>query len=388
MNVMADLEARPARGYYSAQHMFGLTKKHRWFALCVVFPTLLAMLYFGAFASDQYVSESSFVIKAPGQRGMQLSTLANLFQSSTTSGAQDESDEVIGYVRSRSALRDLSQRLNVRDMFASPEADIFSRYPFPGKRDRYETLYKYYGSMVEISQDHETGLIKLRVKAFTAPDAFKLNGNLLGLSEELVNRLNERSQRQTVAEDERRVIEAQGRLKSVRAQLAIFRNSQNLLDPEKQAGAIIDIVSKLTIERATLQAQLDVMQRATPNNPSLAVIRSRMSAIDAAIGGQNGRVVGDDRAIASKLGRYETLTVEQQFATQMLTAASAALEQARGDAAKQHFYLQRIADPNQPDYASEPRRFKAIFTVFAASLCLYFIAWMLVVGILEHAPED
>jgi len=26
--------------------------------------------------------------------------------------------------------------------------------------------------------------------------------------------------------------------------------------------------------------------------------------------------------------------------------------------------------------------------VFGAALCLYFIGWMLMVGILEHAPED
>ena len=36
---------------------------------------------------------------------------------------------------------------------------------------------------------------------------------------------------------------------------------------------------------------------------------------------------------------FEKLSVEQEFATQMLTAANASLEQARTDAQKQQFYL-------------------------------------------------
>ena len=41
-----------------------------------------------------------------------------------------------------------------------------------------------------------------------------------------------------------------------------------------------------------------------------------------------------------------------------------------------------------PDDAALPNRLKQILIVFGAVICLYFIGWMLVVGILEHAPED
>jgi capsular polysaccharide transport system permease protein len=72
----------------------------------------------------------------------------------------------------------------------------------------------------------------------------------------------------------------------------------------------------------------------------------------------------------------------------MLTAANTALETARTEAQKQQFYVERVVEPNLPDEPLLPRRLKRILVVLAASLGLYFIGWMLVVGILEHAPED
>jgi len=92
--------------------------------------------------------------------------------------------------------------------------------------------------------------------------------------------------------------------------------------------------------------------------------------------------------MASKLGNYEDLLVEQKFANDSLTVASAALVQARAEAQRQKFYLERVVEPNRPDVALLPARLLSILTVAASALCLYFIGWMLVVGILEHAPED
>ena len=103
---------------------------------------------------------------------------------------------------------------------------------------------------------------------------------------------------------------------------------------------------------------------------------------------QNGRAVGTKSGIASKLSDYEKLTVEQEFATQMLSAADSSLEQARNEAQRQQFYLERVVDPNTPDLATLPKRLQSILTVAATVLCAYFIGWMLIVGVIEHAPDE
>jgi capsular polysaccharide transport system permease protein len=130
------------------------------------------------------------------------------------------------------------------------------------------------------------------------------------------------------------------------------------------------------------------MRRVTPRNPAIPTLQSRIIAVSREIAAQNGRAVGTPTGIASKLGAYEKLQVEDEFATQILTAANTALETARTDAQKQQFYLERVVEPDKPDQSTLPHRLKRILVIFASSLCLYFIGWMITVGILEHSPED
>jgi capsular polysaccharide transport system permease protein len=184
------------------------------------------------------------------------------------------------------------------------------------------------------------------------------------------------------------VIQAEDRVRNARVALSAFRNQQELIDPGRQAAGILEVSNKLVSEQAALQAQLDLMLRVAPRNPSIPALRNRIAAIGNEIGAQTGRAVGTPTAIASKLAAYEKLLAEQEFATHMLTAANASLEQARTEAQKQQFYLERVVEPNNPDSPLLPHRLKQILIVFAASISLYFIGWMLVVGILEHAPEN
>jgi capsular polysaccharide transport system permease protein len=362
--------------------------KYRWLALCVGLPTLCAAVYYGLIASPVYVSQSSFIIKSPTQKAMPTLSLANLVQSTGLSAGQEQTKEILEYIRSRNALKDLQLTVDIRSKYSDPRADALSRFPGPLRDSSFEGLYRYYGSMVGAEVDQDSGLAVLETHAFTPKDAFEINAKLLDFSEMLVNRLNERAEGRAIAEGEQRVALAEGRLRNARVALSAYRNQQDLIDPSKQAAGVLEISNKLVSDQAALQAQLDLMLRVAPRNPSIPAMRSRIVAIGREIAAQNGRAVGTPTGIASKLSGFEKLSVEQEFATQMLTAASASLEQARTDAQKQQFYLERVVEPNVPDQSELPHRLKRILTVFAVSLCLYFIGWMLVVGILEHAPED
>jgi len=362
--------------------------RKRWIMVFVVLPTLLATGYYGLIASDQYVSESRFVIKSPNQRSTQLPSIASLIQTTGLSGGQEQTDEILDYVRSRNALADLQRRIDVRAKFRSPDADFLSRYPQFFRSDRFENLYKYYESKVSAELDSETGTAILTTRAFTPVDAYDLNVQLLELSEALVNRLNDRSHGRAIAEATGRVRIAERRVREARIALRRYRNAEGLLDPEVQATGVLEITNKLITERSLMQAQLEQIERAAPANPAIPALRSRIAAVGAQIDAQTGRAVGTPAGIASKMGGYENLLIEQEFATSTLTAANAALEQARVEAQKQQFYLERVVEPNKPDLALLPERMRRIIMVAAIAACLYLIGWMLIVGILEHAPED
>lgn len=387
MNVETAIpETRAIRG--SNNSVRAWLRRHRWFALIVVLPTLLAALYYGLIASDIYVSQSRFVIKAPGQKSVPGGTLASLIQTSGFGGGEQETKEVLDYIRSRAALNALEKDVKFRSRYERRQIDPLSRFPQPFHDNSFENLYQYYNGKVVADMDPETGTAVLEVRAFGPQDAYILNERLLELSEALVNKLNERAEQRAVTEGERRVASALGRARRARVAMGSFRNSAQIVDPAKQATGVLEISNQLITEQAALEAQLRMYERAAPRHPAIPMLRSRLASVTAEISSQTARAVGSPTGIASKLGNYEGLMTEQEFATQNLTAASASLEMARAEAQKQQFYLERVVSPNKPDMPVLPKRLIRVVTIAAMLLCLYFIAWMFVVGILEHSPED
>ena len=373
-------------GHRSA--LFVRFKKNRWFILFVMLPTIFVAIYYGIFASDVYISESRFVVKSADQKRSQMSTLANLIQTTGLSGGQEQTNEILAFIRSRDALKaiDSDQHIRLRSVLA--DGDIWARFPHIFGGDGFEDLYKYYGNIVSAHLDAETGTATIKVEAFSPEDAYAINQKLLRISEDLVNRLNARAQTNGIGEAQRQVDLATNRATAARVALTQYRNAQALIDPSRQAAGVLEISNGITAERAALQAQLDSMQRLTPRNPSLPTLRNRIAALSAQIAAQEGRVVGTRNGIASKIGGYEDLLVEQEFATQNLNVANAALVQARAEAQRQQFYLERVVDPNKPDVPLLPKRFLSVLAFAAALTCIYFVVWMFIVGILEHAPED
>ena len=381
------MEADTQRAEPKGGGISGLVKKYVWFVVVVVVPVLMSAIYFFLIASDVYVSESRFVVTSPNPRNTAVTSIASLVQTTSMSSGQEQARQILDYLRSRSALTDLQRRIDVRARFANRSGDRLSRYPELFHSDDFESLYRYYETVINAHVDGESNLAVLTVKGFTPADAHDINAGLLQLSEEFVNRLNSRAEKQQISEAESRVLTAEARVRAARVALAAYRNSHGLLDPNKQATGVLDVSNKLVAQLTAAQAQLDLTMREAPKNPGIPAMQSNIAAIQAQIAMQNGRAVGTSTGIASQLGGYENLAAEEEIANQGLTAAETSLGQARADAVRQHFYLERVVEPNTPDEAQLPYRLRAVLTVLGASLLLYFVGWMLIAGILEHAPE-
>lgn len=375
MNLIRDLGQKVAR--------------NPWFLAAVVLPVLLSTIYYFGVASQQYVSESRFAIKAPNQRAAQTTSFASLIQSTGLSGGQEQSNQVIDFVRSRSALEVLDKQLKVREAFGGDDVDVLSRFPRPWQENAFEDLYIYYKDKIEISRDNDTGLVVLRTIAFDPQEAAAINRLLLDQSETLVNNLNENARTKAIAEAETRVIEAEARVKAALKAVSDYRNKAKLVEPLKEATGVVEITNRLIMERATLEAQLSTVRQVTPDHPSIPVLREQIGSLTREINRQSARLVGDNgNNISGKLPDYEALVLEQELAQQLLVLAQTTLEQARTEALKQQFYVERVVEPNVPDLPEYPKPFKTVLTILGFALLLYFIVWMFVVGILEHAPED
>ena len=69
--------------------------------------------------------------------------------------------------------------------------DIFSRFAGLDWDNSFEALHLYYQKKIDIQLDTASSITTLTVRGFTAEDAFRINQQLLDMSEALVNQLNE-----------------------------------------------------------------------------------------------------------------------------------------------------------------------------------------------------
>ena len=352
------------------------------FLLTVVVPSTLAILYFGLFASDVYTSESSFVVRSPERQS--TSILGSFLRGAGFSRAQDDSYTVADYVLSRDALHVLVDQIKLDAAYGASEVDRISRFSGIDSDNSFEALFKYYQKMVKVQTDSTSSITTLSVKAFTAKDAVEANRLLISQSEDLVNRLNARGRQDMIKYAQSEVTGAEIKAKAAALAVSEFRNSQGVIDPERQAAIQLQQIAKLQDELIVTTTQLAQLQTFTPQNPQIPSMQKRAQTLRAEIANEGNAVTGGSKSLARKAGDYQRVQLESEFANKQLSSTLASLESARSEAQRQQVYLERVSQPSLPDVAQEPRRLRSILAILALGLVAWAILSMLLAGVREH----
>ena len=352
------------------------------FWIIVLIPTALSVLYYGVFASDVYVSESQFVVRSPDKPSM--SGLGMLLKSSGFGNAGDEIYAAQNYVVSRDALQALNQRQDFAKTYAASSISALDRYNAWGADASFEDLYKYYKKKVEVEHDSTSSIVTLTVRAYSARDAHRFNERLLEMAEATVNKLNTRGRQDLIDFAQTEVDEARKKSRDAGVALALFRNQQGVVDPEKQATIQLQMISKLQDDLISTRTQLRELRALAPQNPQIESLETRVAGISEEIAKQTGQVAGGSRSLSSQAAQYQRLTLDDQFAEKQLASAMASLEDARNEARRKQAYVERIVEPNTPDDALEPRRLRGVFSTLILALAAWGILSMLLAGMLEH----
>jgi len=357
--------------------------KNRLFLITTAIPTLLAVLYFGLIAADVYISEARFVVRSPERQT--TSPLGLILKGAGISRAQDDAFVVQDYIVSRDAMITLEMELNIKAAYSRPHGDFLSRFPGLDWDDSLENFYRYYQKVVGVQLDAASSIATLSVRAFSAEQAQKINQRLLEHAEELVNRLNKRAQEDMIRFAEAEVAKAEAKAKQAALALADYRNRKNVINPEQQAAIPLQQAAKLQEELIATKSQIAQLERLTPNNPQLPVLRQQAQMLESEIAKISATVAGGgNQSLAGKAAEFQRLALEKEFADKMLASALSSLELARNEAQRQQLYLERISAPSLPDAAMEPRRLKAILAVMIVSLIVWGILALLIAGVKEH----
>jgi capsular polysaccharide transport system permease protein len=352
------------------------------FMATVALPTALAIAYFGFIASDVYISEARFVVRSP-QRSVQTG-LGALLQGTAFSRSQDDTYSVHDFIRSRDALRELEEKVQVRSAFTKPDIDAINRFPGLGWDQSFEAFYRHYLKHVAIEYDTVSSISVLTVRAYSAQEAEKINDLLLQMGERLVNNLNTRSRRDLIQVAQQEVQAAEERAKSAAVALSGFRADRNVFDPDRQSALQLQGVAKLQEELIATEAQLAQIRQVAPGNSQIAGLMLRAEGLRKAIEAETGKVLGRGGSLTSKSPAYDRLILEKAFADRQLGGALAALDTARNEAQRKQLYLERLVQPNLPDKAMEPRRIRSVLMVLLVGLILWGLVSLILASIREH----
>jgi capsular polysaccharide transport system permease protein len=353
------------------------------FVWIVLVPGLVGAIYFLFLASPLYISQAQFIVRAQSTQ-IQPNGLNAVLQGVGLSPAQSDSFVVHDYIMSRDAIGDLVHNHQLREDLGRPGADFMTRFPRPLEAPTFENLTLAYPRFVGVNYDSSTGISTLIVKAFAPRDAQQVASALLEGGETLVNRLNDRADQDAVAETQKEIAEAEAQLTTAEQSLTAFRNRERLIDPARSSVVNLDLEGKLQGEIATLRAQRAGIAASAPQSPQLPGLDSLIHAYEQQEQAQKSQMAGETGSLAPMIGEYERLTLERDFADKNLATAAAAAEQARLEARRKRLYLERIANPNLPDSATEPHRLVNLVTWIVTLLLVYGMIALIFAGFREH----
>jgi len=353
----------------------------------IIIPFMAAIAYFGFIASDRYVSSTQIVIQS-AEMGTTSGIAGLLGAASPLGGSGSQGDILVSYIHSANMLDRLEDLLSLRQIYSPIFADKLS---ILADGSSSEAFLDYYQNMVLVEWDPSTSLLGVEVEAFTSNDAKLILDTIIMLSEEKLNSLSDRKQKDRVAFAKKELDLAEMRLFEARLAVADFRRKYGEIDPLQSAKAtgslLASIQARLTEANTELSALLYVMK---PTSTQVQSIRAQINALKKQIKIEKSKATdvtsnGEGFVLSDLVSKYEGLIIEEEFSRTTYTSALTFFETTRAQAQQDSSYVVDFIPANLPDEAIQPRRIQIILSVLVVCLLILGIGKLIVAAVKEQA---
>jgi capsular polysaccharide transport system permease protein len=269
----------------------------------------------------------------------------------------------------------------LRRIYSRPEADYLSRFDAD---ESFEQLWKFWGSKVSSSVDMISGIVTVRVAAFTREDALAVAQEVTRHAERVVNDYSGRLRVDAMTNAEREIALAAERYRNALLALRDFRDTDRVVDPLKASVATVEMLLQVRIQRVAVERERAVTARLTSDQaPPTQFLAERVKALDQQIAKLQTQLTADRDSVKAAnviLAKYEELELARLFASELLSVAIKAYQKARSEVERQQVYLSVFVPPAAPQLAMYPRRGVNTALVFFSALITWGILWLVVAG--------
>ena len=343
------------------------------FVLFVIGSAAGSAWYLWTRAADQYASYMGFSVRAEEATPSITSLLGPLDLGGSST---PDADILYLFIQSQNLVAKIDADLDLRSIWSKvdPEQDPVFAYHPPGT---VEELLEHWQRKVKVVYDTSTGLIELRVLAFTPEDAQAIAEAILAESTALINELSNTAREDAIGYARDELEKAVTRLKTARSALTAFRNRTQIVDPSIDLQGQASILFSLQQQLAEALISLDLLSETTrAGDPRIDQAERRIKVIQSRIDDEKrklglGSSASTDQAYATLVGEFESLLVDREFAEQTYTAALISFDTATAESLRQTRYLAAHVRPTLAEKSEFPQRWTllGVITLFA------FLAW-------------
>jgi capsular polysaccharide transport system permease protein len=391
-NDLQEIEYIPAPGVQDPELQTGGKPPIRLitFLLFVILPFLACSVYYIFIASDQYVAEARFAVRSLSSTGSgDKDDGTSSDNSSGPTGllnmrsASQDAYVVTSFIHSTEILKRIGEKLDYRSMFVRPDADFLSRFR---SAQSDEEFLDYWADHVSAYIDVSSGIITLKVRAFTPDDSVKLSEAIIQESELLINQLSQRA-RDDIVQSMRGDVEKSGKAYSnTLTALNQFQHQSGLLSPETQATNSSALLTGLLAQKLEFETRLFVMRQSNADSsPAYQQLTLAQQSLQDQIDKMKLELTGPENAsLAKALLEYSQLDTNRMIAEKLYEASQRNYDTVLAEALRKTLYLAVFVSPTLPDEAIFPHRFTTPLMILLALAVIWMTLSLIWASVEDH----
>ncbi len=343
---------------------------------------VLSMLYW-TWASDRYVSEAIIIIQNTESNMSQGASLGTLMGLSPAVSSPDQL-LLLEHLLSVDMLKKIDTALDLRSHYSNTDIDFFSR--MWDKKDPIEDFYEYMQKRIAVEFDEFSGVLRIRVQAFSPKMAQAVASMLVKEGESYMNKLSPQLAQGQVSFLEKQVSAAYADVIKASDTLISYQNKEGLASPTAVAESMIKIIGALEAQRTEMETQLAALPRTlVKNHPTKVMLRQSLEAIEKQISEEKTKLASiTGRSLNTLIAEHERLQMELDFKKEVYKTALVALETGRTEASRTIKQVSVLQGALLPEYPIEPERLYNAITSLIAGLLLLGLFKLLESIILDH----
>ncbi|TIX90038.1 capsule biosynthesis protein [Rhizobium sp. P44RR-XXIV] len=356
------------------------------FLLLVILPFLASSLYYAFIASDQYVAEARFAVRAvsgasgDGDDSLRAGGATNALNMRS---ASQDAYVVTSFIHSTEILKRIGAKLDYRSMFTKQDADFLTRFR-ASQSD--EEFLKYWNDHVTAYIDVTSGIITLKVRTFAPDDSVKLADAIIDESEKLINELSERA-RSDIVRSMKADVEKSGKAYGdTLIALNQFQNASGLLSPQTQAKDSGTLLTGLLAQKMEFETRLFVMRQSNAeNSPTYQQLTLAKDSLDTQIEKMKSALTGPENAsLAKALLEYSRLDTERMIAEKLYESSQKNYDAVLAEALRKTLYLAVFVKPVLPEESIFPRRVSTPLIILLALIVTWATLSLIWASVEDH----